>query len=81
MLFSVISTRPMSRRDKKVIAMPRKKQIPKFKNEDEERAFWDTHDSTEYIDWAKGKRVTVSNQKSSTSFMRNDAGSNETPSQ
>ena len=61
--------------------MPRKKQIPKFKNEDEERAFWDTHDSTEYIDWAKGKRVTVSNQKSSTSFMRNDAGSNETPSQ
>ncbi len=47
--------------------MPRKKQIPKFKNEDEERAFWDTHDSTEYVDWTKGKRVTLSSQKSSIS--------------
>lgn len=46
--------------------MPRKKQIPKFKNEDEERAFWDTHDSTEYVDWTKGKRVTLSNLKPST---------------
>ena len=46
--------------------MPKKKQIPKFKNEDEERVFWDTHDSTEYIDWAKGKRVTLSNLKPST---------------
>ena len=46
--------------------MPRKKQIPKFKNEDEERAFWNTHDSTEYIDWTKGKRVTLFSQKPST---------------
>ena len=46
--------------------MPRKKQIPKFKNEDEERAFWDAHDSTEYVDWTKGKRVTLSNLKPST---------------
>ena len=46
--------------------MLRKKQIPNFKNEDEERAFWDAHDSTEYIDWAKGKRVTLSNLKPST---------------
>ena len=46
--------------------MPKKKQIPEFKNEEEERAFWDAHDSTEYVDWAKGKRVTLSSQKSST---------------
>ena len=46
--------------------MARKKQIPKFKNEEEERAFWDAHDSTEYLDWAKGKRVTLSNLKPST---------------
>ena len=26
------------------------KPIPKFKNEDEERNFWDTHDTTEYFD-------------------------------
>ncbi len=29
------------------------KKLPKFKNEDEERAFWDTHDSTEYFDLSK----------------------------
>lgn len=46
--------------------MPRKKQIPKFKNENEEREFWDDHDSTAYIDWAKGKRVTLPNLKPST---------------
>lgn len=31
----------------------RLKKIPKFKNEDEEAKFWNTHDSTEYIDWSK----------------------------
>jgi len=29
------------------------KSIPKFKNENEEREFWATHDSTEYVDWSK----------------------------
>ena len=27
------------------------KDIPTFKNEDEEREFWATQDSTEYVDW------------------------------
>lgn len=26
-------------------------EIPRFANEDEEREFWATHDSTDYIDW------------------------------
>lgn len=30
--------------------------IPQFSNEDEEREFWTTHDSTEYIDWSKAKK-------------------------
>lgn len=34
-----------------------KKKIPKFKAEDEERAFWATHDSTEYVDWKKARKV------------------------
>jgi len=38
-----------------------KKRIPKFKNEDEEREFWATHDSTEYVNWSKGKRAILSN--------------------
>src|SRR3974377_2064374 len=32
------------------------KELPKFKSEDEERTFWETADSTEYIDWSRGKR-------------------------
>ena len=41
------------------------KQIPKLKSEDEEREFWATHDSTEYIDWQKAKKATFSNLKPS----------------
>lgn len=43
-----------------------KKQIPSFKNEDEERAFWKTHDSTEFIDWSKAKKAVFPNLKPST---------------
>jgi predicted DNA binding CopG/RHH family protein len=32
------------------------KSIPHFDNEDEERAFWATHDSTEFIDWDKAEK-------------------------
>jgi len=32
-------------------------KIPEFKNEDEEREFWSKHDSTNFIDWKKGKRI------------------------
>jgi predicted DNA binding CopG/RHH family protein len=31
------------------------KEIPKFKNEDEERKFWTTADSIKYVDWSHGK--------------------------
>ena len=31
------------------------KQIPDFNNEDEERAFWATHDSADYLDWSQAK--------------------------
>ena len=43
-----------------------KKPIPKFKSEDAEREFWATHDSTDYIDWRKSKRATLSNLKPSS---------------
>ena len=38
-----------------------KKRIPRFKSEDEERAFWATHDSTDYIDWSQAKVVRFPN--------------------
>ena len=39
------------------------KPIPHFKTEDEEREFWWTHDSTDYVDWSKAKRVSFPNLK------------------
>jgi len=33
--------------------MKKLKKIPKFKNLDEERRFWATHDSTDYIDYSQ----------------------------
>ena len=39
------------------------KRIPKFKNEDEEAEFWNTHDSTEYLDWSKAKNIIFPNLK------------------
>jgi predicted DNA binding CopG/RHH family protein len=42
------------------------KKIPKFKNDNEERNFWSKHDSTEYIDWSKSKKVIFPNLKPTT---------------
>jgi len=39
------------------------KPIPKFLTEGEERKFWETHDSTDYVDWSKAERVVFPNLK------------------
>ncbi|MBM4055563.1 MAG: hypothetical protein FJ264_13065 [Planctomycetes bacterium] len=46
--------------------MSKLKSIPKFRTEDEEREFWSTHDSTEYIDYSKAKRTLFPNLKPTT---------------
>ena len=43
-----------------------KKKIPKFKNEAEERLFWQEHDSSEYIDWSDAEEVVFSRLKPTT---------------
>ena len=43
-----------------------RKNIPSFKSEEEERAFWETHDSTDYLDWTKAQQVILPNLKPST---------------
>jgi predicted DNA binding CopG/RHH family protein len=43
-----------------------KKKIPKFKNEVEERLFWQKHDSSEYIDWSEAEEVVFSRLKPTT---------------
>lgn len=35
------------------------KKIPSFKDEKAERAFWAKHDSSEYVDWSRGRRVSL----------------------
>ena len=42
------------------------KPIPSFANEEEERLFWETHDSFEYVDWDKAVRVRFPNLKFSS---------------
>jgi len=46
-------------------AKPRK-PIPRFETEDQEREFWSSHDSTEYVDWSTAKPVTFRHLKPST---------------
>jgi predicted DNA binding CopG/RHH family protein len=35
------------------------KPVPKFRNEQNERDFWNTHDTTEYFDFSKSSRVEI----------------------
>lgn len=42
-----------------------KKELPKFKDEAEERDFWAGHDSTKYVDWDSAKHVTLPKLKPS----------------
>jgi len=45
------------------------KKIPHFAGEAEERRFWETHDSTEYVDWSKAQRTRFPNLKLSTTSI------------
>ena len=42
-----------------------KKRVPTFKSEDEERDFWASHDSTEYVDWGNASSVVIPKLKPS----------------
>jgi len=42
------------------------KTVPQFKSEAEEREFWETHDSSDYVDWSKARRARFPNLKLST---------------
>ena len=50
--------------------MPKKlKQVPRFRNEAEERAFWESHDTADYFDLSKAQRVRFPNLKLSTTAI------------
>lgn len=46
--------------------MSKPKKIPEFKTEAEERAFWESHDSADYLDWQQAKPVVLPKLKPST---------------
>lgn len=43
-----------------------KKPIPEFNSESEERAFWESHDSSDYLDWHQARSARLPNLKPST---------------
>jgi len=57
----VISARSMHKRSVNFM-----KKIPEFKTEQAEREFWNTHDSTEYLDMSKARLVIFPDLKKST---------------
>lgn len=42
------------------------RQRPVFRDEAEEREFWESHDSSDHVDWSKAERVRLPNLKPST---------------
>jgi uncharacterized DUF497 family protein len=68
-LVRVISARDMSRKEKESGMNRKLKPIPRFRDETEERHFWETHDSSDYIDWSKAERARFPNLKPSTTSI------------
>jgi predicted DNA binding CopG/RHH family protein len=44
----------------------RLKPIPRFESEAEERAFWESHDSADYVDWTRARKAVLPNLKPTT---------------
>ena len=47
----------------------RLKPVPAFASGAEERKFWETHDSADYVDWSKAQRVVLPNLKPTTNTI------------
>ena len=46
--------------------LKRVRQIPRFQSEADERSFWETHDTADYVDWARAQPAVLPNLKPST---------------
>ena len=45
---------------------PTSKAVPKFANEAAERAYWESHHSSDHLDWSKAQVVSLPNLKPTT---------------
>lgn len=52
------------------VDMSELKKVPDFKNEQEEREFWETHDSSEYLDLSKAERVAFPNLRAKKTKLK-----------
>ncbi len=43
-----------------------KQAIPKFKTQAQERAYWESNDSSPHVDWSKAQKVRLPNLRPST---------------
>jgi len=46
-----------------------RKAIPKFRDETAERHFWESHDTSDYVDWARALKVKLPDLKPSTTTI------------
>lgn len=46
-----------------------RKRLPRFETEAQERAFWESHDSAEYVDWSRAERIRLPNLKPSSTSI------------
>jgi predicted DNA binding CopG/RHH family protein len=44
----------------------KRKTAPRFRTEAEERDFWESHDSSDYVDWSRAERARIPSLKPST---------------
>ena len=49
--------------------MKKLKEIPKFENEEDEREFWKSENSTEFIDWENAESIVLPNLKPTTTTI------------
>jgi predicted DNA binding CopG/RHH family protein len=49
--------------------MKKLKPVPHFANEAEERQFWESHDSTAFVDWDAAEQVRLPNLKPTTTSI------------
>jgi predicted DNA binding CopG/RHH family protein len=48
------------------MSVRRKKAIPAFENEEQEREFWAAHDSADYVDWRRSEEMRLPNLRPTT---------------
>ena len=56
----------------------KRKPIPAFQNEAEERDFWERHDSADYVAWDAAERVRFPNPKPSEAAAADEEASRAT---